>query len=759
MGTENTRLLLVAAAVALVMLIPVLGSRFGGPPTTVTNVVEGTEPVDVTGSQARQKRLAAASAVDAARVTGADGEPENWLAHGRTYGEQRFSPLNKINAENVKDLGLAWTYQTGTIRGLEASPIVVDGVMFATGSWSKVYALDAKTGDELWTYDPEVPGETARKPCCDVVNRGVAVWKGRVYVGTLDGRLVSLDAKTGKPVWDISTVDRNKPYTITGAPRVIKDKVIIGNGGAELGVRGYITAYDAATGKQLWRFYTVPGDPRAPVEGEHLKAAMSTWKADAQGWKYWEVGGGGTVWDSMAYDPDLDLLYIGTGNGSPWSRYLRSPGGGDNLYLSSIVAIKPDDGTMAWYFQETPGDTWDFTATQHIILADLEIDGQVRKALMHAPKNGFFYVLDRETGKFISGKNYVPVTWAKGLDENGRPIEDPSSNYRDAPKMVQPSPHGGHNWQPMAFNPQTKLVYIPVQLTPQMFFADKKREVKLGVWNTGLDLGGISSLTMKALAAGQPLPTAEGSLVAWDPINQKEVWRAKHATFWNGGLLTTAGNLVFQGTGDGLFRAWKADTGEEIWKIDAKTGIIAPPVTYTVDGEQYVTVLAGWGGVGLTLGPEPANAILKYGNAGKIFAFKLGGQKTIEATENPRSPMVKPPEEKLTAALVAKGEGTYHRYCSVCHGFFAMGSGVVPDLRYSAPEVFARYKEIVLDGERKDTGMASFADQIKEEDVTAIRAYVLQMANAAYAAEQAAAAAAPAAPATPAAPEVPPTKP
>ena len=469
MASENSRLWLVAAAVGAVLAIPVLGSRFGGPATTVTNVISGTQTPDISQTQAMHKMLSQAADIDGARILAADSEAQNWMAHGRTYSEQRFSPLDKINAGNVKDLGLAWSYDTNTIRGLEATPIVKDGVMFATGSWSVVYALDAKTGEQLWTYDPEVPREWGRKPCCDVVNRGVAVWKGRVYVGTLDGRLVALDAKTGKPVWDVNTIDRSKPYVITGAPRIVKDKVIIGNGGAELGVRGYITAFDAQTGRQLWRFYTVPGDPRVPVESEHLKAALPTWKADAQGWKYWEVGGGGTVWDSMAYDADLDLLYIGTGNGSPWSRYLRSPGGGDNLYLSSVVAIKPETGELAWYFQETPGDSWDFTATQHIILADLEIDGQMRKTLLHAPKNGFFYVLDRETGKFISGKNYVPVTWAKGLDANGRPIEDPSSAFRNSPKMVQPSPHGGHNWQPMAFNPATKLVYIPSQLTPFLF--------------------------------------------------------------------------------------------------------------------------------------------------------------------------------------------------------------------------------------------------------------------------------------------------
>ncbi len=758
MANENARLGLVAAAVALVLAIPVFGSRFGAAPTTVTNVVEGTEPVDVSKTQATQKRLAEASAVDGARIIGADAEPDNWLAHGRTYSEQRFSPLNKINADNVKDLGLAWTYNTDTIRGLEASPIVVDGVMFATGSWSVVYALDAKTGEELWKYDPQVPGEWGRKPCCDVVNRGVAVWKGRVYVGTLDGRLVALDARTGKPVWDVNTIDRTKPYTITGAPRIVKGKVIIGNGGAELGVRGYITAYDADTGRQLWRFYTVPGDPRAPVEAgnDHLKAALPTWKADSsQGWKYWEVGGGGTAWDSMAYDPDLDLLYVGTGNGSPWSRYLRSPGGGDNLYLSSIVAIKPDTGELAWYFQETPGDTWDFTATQHLILADLEIGGALRKVIMHAPKNGFFYVLDRGTGEFISGKNYIPVNWAKGLDAKGRPIEDPTAAYRDKPAVVQPSPHGGHNWQPMAFNPQTKLVYIPVQLIPQLFVFDKKREVRPGVWNTGLDFGALSTLTQKAIASGQPTPVPEAYVLAWDPINQKEVWRAKHPTFWNGGMLTTAGNLLFQGSGDGLLTAWKADSGEEVWKIDTKTGIVAPPVTYTVDGEQYVAVMAGWGGAVIAFLPEPGNAILKYGNAGKIFAFKLGGQKTIDAPVIERGPMPKPPAETASASTIAKGDATFHRYCAVCHGFLAMSAGEVPDLRYSTSETFARYKEIVLDGERKDTGMASFADQLKEEDVQAIHAYVLHGANAAYRAENKVAEPAPAEAEKPAKPSKP----
>jgi quinohemoprotein ethanol dehydrogenase len=741
MANEDRRLLLVGAAVIVVLAIPLIGILAGGKGPSLPRDVTDPSPPQSSGvgtgpRQVNQARLAHSTEVDGARIVAADSEPGNWLAHGRTYGEQRFSPLDKINAGNVKDLGVAWSYDTDTVRGLEASPIVVDGVMFTTGSWSVVYALDAKTGEELWKYDPEVPGEWGRKACCDVVNRGVAVWKGRVYFGTLDGRLIALDAKTGKPVWDINTIDRSKPYTITGAPRIVKGRVIIGNGGAELGTRGYVTAYDADTGRQLWRFFVVPGDPRAPVESPEMARAQATWKyEDKQAYKYWEIGGGGTVWDSMAYDPDLDLLYIGTGNGSPWSRFVRSPGGGDNLYLSSIVALKPDTGEMAWYFQTTPGDTWDYTATQHLILADLDINGQPRKVIMQAPKNGYFYVLDRQSGEFISGNNYIPVNWSKGLDAKGRPIEDPAMLFGSSAKVIQPSPHGGHNWQPMSFSPQTKLVYIPVQLTPQIYAnaPDQRRDVKLGVWNTGLDFAGIAKIAVAGMAAGAPIPPAEGWIVAWDPIAQKEVWRAKRGTFWNGGTLVTAGNLVFQGSGDGTLKAWSADKGQELWSIDTHIGMIAPPVTYTVDGEQYIAVMAGWGGAIVAFAPEPTSAVqLNGNNNGKLLVFKLGGAKTIEPSKVDKGPMAQPPAETASAEMVQRGEGAFHRYCAVCHGFLAASAGIVPDLKFSTPEVFGRYKEIVLGGELKDRGMASFADQLKPEDVEAIHAYVLRMANMAY---------------------------
>ncbi len=375
-------------------------------------------PVNEAGEMAAHIRAVTAT-VDSERVTNANSEPGNWLAHGRTYDESRFSPLTKINADNVGELGLAWYFDTGTDRGLEASPIVVDGVMYTSGSWSVVFANNAKTGELIWSYDPKVPKEWGAKACCDVVNRGVAVWKGRVYVGTIDGRLIALDAVTGEVAFDVNTIDRTKPYTITGAPRIVNDKVIIGNGGAEYGVRGYVTAYDTTSGEQVWRFYTVPGDPEQPFENPILEEAAKTWTG-----RWWTMGGGGTVWDSMAYDPELNLLYIGVGNGSPWNQFLRSPGGGDNLFLSSVVALNPDTGEYVWHYQTTPGDTWDYTATQHMILADLMIEGEVRKVIMQAPKNGFFYVLDRVTGEFISADAYVPITWATSVDpETGRPVE------------------------------------------------------------------------------------------------------------------------------------------------------------------------------------------------------------------------------------------------------------------------------------------------------------------------------------------------
>ena len=669
--------------------------------------------------------------VDAQRIIDADKEPGNWLEHGRTYSEQRFSPLDQINDKTVSRLGLAWSWNTGTTRGIEATPIVVDGVMFTSGPWSVVFAHDAKTGELLWQYDPQVPKEWGKFACCDVVNRGVAVWKGKVYIGTIDGRLIALDAGTGEPVWQQLTIDKTRPYTITGAPRVVRDKVIIGNGGAELGVRGYITAYDAATGKQAWRFYTVPGDPAKPYEGPHLEKAAATWRdgGAAAGNRYWEVGGGGTVWDSMAYDPELNLLYIGVGNGSPWNRYIRSPGGGDNLYLSSIVAINPDDGTMAWYYQTTPGDTWDFTATQHMILADLQIDGTPRKVIMQAPKNGFFYVIDRTNGEFISADAYVEVTWASRVDqETGRPVENPDAQYANEPKIIRPSPYGGHNWHPMTFSPKTGLVYIPVLDLEFKYGQNNAFKHQPGMWNLGVD----TDLTIPAKTVeGQieALRNVGGHLAAWDPVTQKEVWRVDHKTSWNGGLLSTAGNLVFQGLSDGAFAAYAADTGKLLWSTPVHSGIIAPPISYSVDGEQYIAVAAGWGGAfGLASGvPKHRDNVL---TEGRILVFKLGGKAVMPEPKVTPINIPAQPDLKATPEQVAQGEKLFHAYCATCHGPGATGAGVLPDLRYMAPATHDAFDAIVRGGAFAGKGMVSFSNVLDEAQAQSVHAYIVSQANA-----------------------------
>ena len=675
--------------------------------------------------------------VDGAAIINADKTPGEWLSNGRTYGEQRYSPLAAINTSNVGKLGVAWEFRTNTIRGLESTPLVADGVMYVTGSWSKVWALDAKTGKQIWAYDPQVPGNWGRYACCDVVNRGVALWQGAVFVGTLDGRLVKLDAKTGKVMWDVNTIDRTRPYTITGAPRVVKGNVLIGNGGAEYGVRGYLSAYDANTGKMNWRFYVVPGDPSKPPEDAAMAAAMKTWSTGGTDHKWWVQGGGGTPWDSMAYDPKLDLLYVGTGNGASWNRNLRSPGGGDNLYLSSIVALSPETGAMKWYYQTTPGDDWDYTATQHIILADLTIDGKLRHVLMQAPKNGFFYVIDRETGKLISAKPYTTITWATGIDmKTGRPIENPSARYTTGKPSVQiPGPVGAHNWQPMAFNPQTGLVYIPVIDGNFIYAQQPKLAYTPGAWNVS-DFAQLGHMIMGAIQKGQVPAPAKGFIRAWDPVAQKMVWQVPMSGGWNSGMLTTAGGLLFAGGSDGFFCAYDAKTGAKLWSIDLKTGMTAPAITYTVDGEQYVAIAAAFGGSGgLGATGDQNTAMQKYGNnEGRIFAFKLGGYTNVKPIASEiLDDVPMPPNEKVDPKMAAKGFDLFHQNCAVCHGVLMASSGEVPDLRMVPPEIWKEYDDIVFNGVLHDGGMAWFRDILTKDDVADIRAYALQNAQALYA--------------------------
>jgi quinohemoprotein ethanol dehydrogenase len=640
----------------------------------------------------------------------AEANAGSWITHGKTYSEARFSPLKQLNAANVKGLGLAWAFDTETTRGLEATPIVVGSTIYTTGSWSIVYAIDARTGKQLWRWDPQVPRSYGQRACCDVVNRGVAIYKGKIYVGVLDGRLAALDYETGKLLWEVVTVDQNLPYTITGAPRVVKGKVIIGNGGAEFGVRGYVSAYDAETGKLAWRFYTVPGDPSKPQESPALEVARKTWKGE-----WWKFGGGGTVWDSLAYDPELDLLYVGTGNGSPWNQEVRSPGGGDNLYLSSILALRPDTGELVWHYQTTPGDSWDFTATQHMILADLEINGRKRKVLMQAPKNGFFYVLDRATGELISAEPYVNPTWAKEIDKKtGRPVEVPGVRYKDALTIVKPGAFGGHNWQPMSFNPQTGLVYIPAQDAFFAYSQDKSFKHRPGGWNTGTDFS--------ILKAAPPfVPT--GHLLAWDPVAQKERWRVAYKSIWNGGTLTTAGNLVFQGTADGRFVAYSADKGEKLWEVSVGTGIIAAPVTYELDGVQYVSVMAGWGGAFALVG---GNATGNANGSGMLLTFALNAKQPLPEAIAMKLTAVTPIESNASPEKIDAGAGLFAQWCATCHGVAAAGGGATPDLRYSSSQTFDKYAEIILEGKRSSQGMPSFKQWLNADDVEAIRAFVLK---------------------------------
>jgi quinohemoprotein ethanol dehydrogenase len=668
-------------------------------------------------------------AVDEAALRAAADTPEAWLTHGRDYAETRFSPLAAIDSDNVNRLGLAWQWDTGTFRGLEATPLVANGVLYATAPWSEVFALDARTGELRWRWDPQVPRSHGRVACCDVVNRGVALYDGKIYVGVLDGRLAALDAETGEIVWSVQTTDPEQPYAITGAPRVVKGNVIIGNGGAEYGVRGYVSAYDADTGALSWRFYTVPGDPSEPFESPALEQAAETWTGE-----WWTMGGGGTVWDSMAYDPEADLLYVGTGNGAPWARDARSPGGGDNLYLASILALNPDDGELVWYYQTTPGDTWDYTAVQHMILADLMIDGRERQVLMQAPKNGFFYVLDRITGELISAEPYSTVTWASRVDpETGRPVENSGARYgSDTPVLVTPGPGGAHNWNPMSFNPMTGLVYIPASAGGFPYLLDAEFEYRPGVWNTGVDLK-VPALPHRyptpvpPEGAGGEADLPPGSLLAWDPVEQRPRWRVPYTMGANGGTLTTAGNLVFQGTADGRFLAYSADRGELLWEVTLGNSVIAAPVTYELDGEQYVTVLAGWGGAVAGYGLNPSGM---YKAEGRVWSFKLDGERAIEPARSQPRPPLTPIAFEATEEILLEGEELFAGWCAVCHGRAAASGGMIADLRYSPPGVFESYSAIVRDGAYESLGMPKLGEWLTENEVDAIRLYVLSQRQA-----------------------------
>jgi quinohemoprotein ethanol dehydrogenase len=664
---------------------------------------------------------AVTSAVDANFIKANTPTSKDWPTIGLDYAETRFSKLNQINAGNVKNLGLKWTYNLESVRGVEATPLVVDGIMYVSASWSVVHAIDARTGKRLWTYDPGVNREIGYKGCCDVVNRGVALYKGKVYVGAYDGRLVAIDAVTGKKVWEKDTIiDRSHSYTITGAPRVVKGKVLIGNGGAEYGARGYITAYDAETGEQAWRWFVVPGDPSKPFEDESMEKAAATW--DPAG-KYWVNGGGGTPWDTMTYDPDLNLIYIGTGNGAPWNRNLRSPAGGDNLYLASLVALNADTGKYVWHYQETPGDNWDYTSTQPMILADINIDGKPRKVILHAPKNGFFFVVDRTNGKFISAKNFVDVNWATGYDADGRPIEVTAARSPDQSFDSIPGPFGAHNWHPMSYNPQTGLVYLPAQGVPLNLTGEKAlaqnaaAPFKFGAttgWNVGFTLNAVP-----------PKNPAFGRLIAWDPVKQKEAWHAEYVAPWNGGTLTTAGNLVFQGTADARFIAYDATTGEKLWETPTGTGAVAAAATYLIDGVQYVSIAVGWGGVfGIT------QHVADKEGAGTVYTFAVGGKAPLpEFTKYQLGNLLS--GVKYDPKDVPEGTALYVEACATCHGVPGVDKGGnVKNLGYATTEDITNLKDMVFKGPYTDKGMPDFTGKLTDADVIKIQAFIQGTADA-----------------------------
>jgi quinohemoprotein ethanol dehydrogenase len=648
-------------------------------------------------AQATEGKQRAPRPVDDAALATPEARQQDWLSYGRDYYEQRFSPLTEINDTNVAKLGLAWQFETATERGLEATPLVVDGVMYTTASWSVTYAIDARTGKQLWKYDPEVHRKYDNLACCDVVNRGAAFYKGKVIVGVLDGRLVALDANSGKVAWQTTTVDQTQPFTITGAPRIAKGKVIIGNGGAEYGVRGYVSAYDAETGKLAWRFYTVPGDPSKPQENKALEKALPTW----QGTEWVKYGGGGTVWDSIVYDPELNLLYVGTGNGSPWNRDLRSPGGGDNLYLCSILAINPDNGELVWHYQTTPADTWDYTSVQPMMLADMNWAGRQRKVIMQAPKNGFFYVLDRATGELLAADPYVEVNWATHVDlKTGRPVEVPGAAYKDKGTYIRPGPLGGHNWQAMSFSPKTGLVYIPAQDNGRYYeqptgaVTFTPNQYNLGVAPIGRNMDRYD------------IPY-KGRLLAWDPVARKPRWTVEYGNYWNGGTLATAGNLVFQGTASGDFYAYRATDGQKLWSSWAGTGIVAPPISYMIDGRQYVSVMAGWGGA----------FSKKARSYGRLLTFAIGGTAALPLRPRPRT--VTAIAHSGTPQQISAGAKIFSTYCARCHG----GATILPDLRRSTPGTYTALEKI-LDGSLAERGMPRFAE-LDKAAIAELRAYLL----------------------------------
>jgi quinohemoprotein ethanol dehydrogenase len=650
--------------------------------------------------------------------------PGEWPSDGRDYSAQRFSPLTQINVSNVSRLGLAWYDDLDTLRGVEATPIYADGVLYNSLPFNIIKAYDAKSGRVLWTYDPKVPREMARYACCEPDSRGLAMWHGLIVIATLDGRLIGLDKTSGKPVWTTQALPSTMPYTITGAPRVFGDQVVIGNSGGDLGVRGFVAAFDAATGQKRWKFFLTPnpkGEPDHEASDPIMPMVRKTWSDDGL-WK--QLGGGANPWDSIAYDPELKLVYVGTGNSSPHSQFYRSPGGGDNLFVCSIVALHAEDGSYAWHYQMIPGEEWDYTCTSSIVSADLTVDGKPRKVIMQAPKNGFFYVLDRKTGQLISGKSYVKVNWTLGLDKNGRPIDNPAARYTEEPALVYPGPGGAHNWFPMAYSPRTKLAYFPAYQSGFVYARAPNWTPQPFRSNSGW--GGFSGEALKKRMALQKEAdkNEKAMLVAYDPVKQQVAWSVPLPRHGNGGVFVTASDLVFEGTTKQTFAAFDAKTGKQLWEFPTQSAPVAGGITYEVDGEQYVAINAGWGGgaaqvergAGIELPRAPA----------RLLVFKLGATRTLPPLAK-AEPIPQPPPLRASEADIQAGAQLYADTCSGCHGREAVGG--VKDLRHIDAATHARFKDIVLGGIYADKGMASFKDLLSDKQAEQIHDYLIARAN------------------------------
>jgi quinohemoprotein ethanol dehydrogenase len=572
--------------------------------------------------------------------TANDPLPGAWLSYGRAQGETRYSPLKQIDSTNGKRLGLAWSYVMGAGGGnQESTPLMWNNTLYGITTWSVVFALDARTGKELWRWDPDVNQTTVRPViCCGNVNRGIAIYNGMIIAPSIDGRLFALNALTGKPVWETRVVYPQDQYTLTMAPRIAGGKVIIGASGGDKPTRGQFAAVDAQTGQFLWRFYTVPGDPSQPYESEALRRAAKTWGGD-----FYKNGGGGAVWDGFAYDPEANLVYVGTGNAQPWVQKFRGTQNVDNLYTCSILAVDLTTGQLKWYYQATPNDNWDFDNVQQLMLLDLNINGRTRKVLTQASKNGFFYVLDRVTGEFISAEPFVKVSWALSMGKDGRPVVNPAAYYDQDPISIYPTGGGGHNWSPMSFNPNTGLVYIPSSYSSFPYQA----QATFRPGSTGYVRPQGPTKTIEPSFGPEPPTGARGGLQAWDPVHQKLKWNIEGGGGIGGGTVSTGGNLVFQTINDGRFRALSADKGEIVYEVKVNRTGMGAPITFESDGKQYVAFAGGLGRAANVVGPN--NAIVD--NAPMMFVFALDGTAELPPPPPPAAapapvPVVPAPEQR-----------------------------------------------------------------------------------------------------------------